>query len=89
MLASGGEEPVADGGGSGHSVFARAFIEELRANRTIIEGNALAQKIMQRVHMNAEQTPVYENIRRAGHVPGGDFIFVRKEFARSIKAGAQ
>jgi hypothetical protein len=89
VLTSGALEPVADGGGGGHSVFARAFIEELRANQKIIEGDALAYKIKQRVLLNADQTPLYGDIRQAGHVPGGDFIFVRKEYLRSIKAGAR
>ena len=89
VLSSGGEEPVADGGGGGHSVFARAFIEELRANQKIIEGNGLAYKIIQRLRDDAEQTPIYGKIKQAGHVLGGDFIFVRKEFARSLKGGAE
>ena len=30
MLASGGNEPVSDGGGKGHSIFAEAFINGLK-----------------------------------------------------------
>lgn len=80
---------MADGGGSGHSVFARAFIEQLKANRTIIEGAALALKVKNWVIANATQTPTYAPIQFAGHEPGGDFVFVRREFARSIKARAK
>ena len=88
VLTSGGFEPVTDGGGSGHSIFARAFIEQLKANRKIIEGTSLALKVKNWVIANATQTPTYSPIQFAGHEPGGDFVFVRQEFARSIEAGA-
>ena len=74
-LVSGGLEPVMDSGGHGHSVFARAFLETLRDNETILEGSALHLKVRQPVILAARQTPEYSDVRFAGH-EGGDFLFV-------------
>jgi len=76
-LVSGGLEPVADSGREGHSVFANAFLAALRANPDVMDGQALYDAIKRPVVLNADQTPQYSDIRRAGH-DGGDFIFVRK-----------
>ena len=76
-LVSGGLEPVADSGRDGHSVFANAFLAALRANPDVMDGQALYDAIKRPVVLNADQTPQYSDIRRAGH-DGGDFIFVRK-----------
>ncbi len=62
---------------SGHSVFAGAFLAALRENRDVIDGQTLYQTIKRPVVLNADQTPQYSDIRRAGH-DGGDFLFVRK-----------
>jgi uncharacterized caspase-like protein len=76
-LVSGGLEPVQDGGGDGHSVFAKAFIDVLRENRGVMEGEALFDAIKRPVALNSSQTPQYSDIRLSGH-EGGDFLFVRK-----------
>ncbi len=77
VLTSGGLEPVLDSGGKdGHSVFADAFLQALRDNDGIMDGATLFTKIRRPVMMQAEQTPEYSDIRRAGH-DGGDFIFRR------------
>jgi len=77
-MTSGGLEPVADSGGAGHSVFAKAFLDTLRGNLGVIDGEGVFEKVRERVLLNAEQTPEYGNIRLAGH-DGGDFLFVRKQ----------
>jgi hypothetical protein len=78
VLSSGGLEPVWDSGGvGGHSVFASAFIEALRSNSGILDGTSLFTIIRERVGWNAQQTPEYAVIHKAGH-EGGDFLFVRK-----------
>ena len=74
-LTSGGLEPVLDGGGDGHSVFARAFLTILQKNNTTLDGTGVFQAIRHRVRLNAEQTPQYANIRFTGHQVGADFIF--------------
>ena len=76
-LTSGGLEPVLDSGGGKHSVFAKAFITALRENDGVLEGQRLYDTVKRPVALNADQTPRYSDIRRAGH-DGGDFMFVRK-----------
>ncbi len=74
-LVSGGLEPVSDGGGDGHSVFARAFLTALGENREVLDGQQLFTKIRRPVVVRADQTPEYSDIRLANH-EGGDFLFV-------------
>ena len=78
-LTSGGEEPVLDSGGSGHSVFASVFLEVLRKNQELLEGDSLFDLIKRPVALKADQTPLYGDIRKAGQdVEQGDFVFVPK-----------
>jgi len=77
VLTSGGLEPVMDSGGGGHSVFARAFLDVLSENDNVLEGQRLFTILRRKVVLNADQTPEYSDIRKAGH-NGGDFIFVKK-----------
>ena len=76
-LTSGGEEPVKDGGGGKHSVFAKAFLDVLRENRGVLDGTDLFSKVRRMVSWNARQTPEYAPILEAVH-DGGDFLFVPK-----------
>ena len=77
-LVSGGLEPVSDSGvGRDHSVFAEAFLSALRENNNVMDGQALFDAIKRPVVLNANQTPQYSDIKRAGH-EGGEFMFVRK-----------
>ncbi|MCH8207454.1 MAG: caspase family protein [Nitrospinae bacterium] len=76
VLTSGGLEPVADSGGGRHSVFAKALITVLENNQKILDGTSLFSKVRELVILNADQTPEYSNIHKAGH-EGGDFIFRR------------
>jgi hypothetical protein len=76
-LVSGGLEPVIDGGGDGHSVFAKAFLDALKGNRSVMDGGQLFDAIKRPVVLNADQTPEYSDIRKAGH-DGGEFLFVRR-----------
>ena len=77
VLSSGGLEPVADSGGGQHSVFAAQFLKALQGNKGVLDGTQLFEKVRESVVLNADQTPEYSDIRRAGH-EGGDFLFVRK-----------
>jgi formylglycine-generating enzyme required for sulfatase activity/uncharacterized caspase-like protein len=76
VLTSGGLEPVSDVGGSGHSVFARAFLEALRTSAGVTDVTTLFAGLRRQVLLQAEQTPQYGDVRLAGH-DGGDFIFAR------------
>ncbi len=75
VLTSGGLEPVVDGGGGGHSVFAKAFIDTLRENDTVIDAESIFKMVRQSVVVNSDQTPEYSDVRKAGH-DGGDFVFI-------------
>ncbi|PPR60801.1 MAG: hypothetical protein CFH04_01572 [Alphaproteobacteria bacterium MarineAlpha3_Bin3] len=77
-ITSGGLEPVADKGGGDHSPFAKAFIDVLQENASIMDGVQLFGKMRRPVMVAAEQTPQYSDVRNAGH-DGGDFLFVRKK----------
>lgn len=80
-MTSGGVKPVLDAGGSGHSVFAEAFLGVLDENNTVLEAERLFWAVRTRVvstsqKLNAEQIPTYDPIHMAGHESLGDFIFV-------------
>lgn len=77
-LVSGGLEPVLDSGGSGHSVFARAFVDALAENKDVMEGGRMFDRIKRPVALNSKQTLRYSDIRFNGH-DGGDFVFVRRK----------
>jgi uncharacterized caspase-like protein len=79
VLTSGGLKPVMDGGGGKHSVFANAFINTLKNNNALLEGQSLYRKVSAGIVAIAagygiEQVPEYAPIRHAGH-ESGDFFF--------------
>ncbi len=79
MLTSGSVQPVLDGGGGEHSVFAKAFIQALQANDRILEGFNLYYRILssvpaQSAMLNQPQVPQYAPIHLAGH-EAGEFFF--------------
>lgn len=76
-LTSGGLEPVLDGGGQGHSVFALAMLRALQENDSVLDATGLFKRIQRPVVVNSDQTPAYSDIRGAGH-DGGEFLFVRQ-----------
>ncbi len=76
LISSGANEPVADGGGEGHSIFARALLTGLEEAK----GPMAAQEVFDDyvypiVIGRAEQEPQYRPIAKSGH-EGGDFVFV-------------
>lgn len=75
VISSGGLEPVLDSGRGGHSVFAAAFLDALRANRGVLDTTLLFSQIRRDVMLHADQTPELADIRKSGH-EGGDFLFV-------------
>jgi uncharacterized caspase-like protein len=79
LMASGGNEPVADGGAEGHSIFAYTFLRALsQMDQVAFTAEELFYRfVKQSVAGNAEQTPEYSIIRNSGH-DGGDFVFVKK-----------
>ena len=76
VMTSGGLEPVLDSGNGEHSIFAEAFIQALRENKSVLDSSRIFTHVRRAVVLNADQTPEYADIRKAGH-EGGDFIFAR------------
>ena len=77
LLSSGGNEPVADSGSGGHSVFANAILAGL-ANMTgkaFTAANLFETYILEPVAGASAQMPQYNVIRNSGH-DAGDFVFV-------------
>jgi len=79
VLASGGKEPVADGGPDGHSIFAAVLLQSLKdMSSTEFTAASLFQKIVVRVAGRSLQTPQYNAIVNSGH-DGGDFVFFHRD----------
>jgi len=78
LMASGANEPVADGGGGGHSVFAKAILQGLKGmQESQFTASALFQRVQPIVVVGGGQggqTPQYKTIGNAGE-SFGDFIF--------------
>ncbi len=75
IFTSGGNEPVVDGDGGNHSVFAEKLINALKNNTRQITGSELSDIVIPKVIINAKQTPEYSPLFMTGH-DGGDFIFI-------------
>ena len=69
-------QPFQDGASSWS--FAKAFLDVLRGNDSILDGTELFTKMRRPVMISANQTPEYSDVRNAGH-DGGDFLFVKKK----------
>ncbi len=80
LLSSGGDHPVLDNAGNGHSVFAKALLDELENNTGLLTGPGLYLKIKDKISARAKefgfnQQPEFKAIKGAGHEVG-DFFFV-------------
>jgi hypothetical protein len=77
ILASGGDEPVSDGGAVGHSLFAAVVLQGLSdISDDEFNAEALFENIRPRVGGRSTQIPQYSAVIDSGH-DGGDFIFTR------------
>ncbi|MDT8991518.1 caspase family protein [Curvibacter sp. APW13] len=82
MMSSGGDEPVADTGKDGHSVFAWNLMQKIREVAGWSSGTDVFASVRTAVESELPQTPQYGASVVAGHQQGADFIFER----RSAKA---
>ncbi|HYP00955.1 MAG TPA: caspase family protein, partial [Pyrinomonadaceae bacterium] len=90
LMASGGNEPVADGGGGNHSIFANALLRGLAQMERdeFTAGELFREFIEESVGGRANQTPEYNPLRNSGH-ENGDFIFSKVGAGRkATTAGA-
>jgi formylglycine-generating enzyme required for sulfatase activity len=78
LMASGGDEPVADGGGGDHSIFAAALLKGLREiDKAQFTGAELFRYYVEEpVAGRANQVPLYSLIINSGH-ESGDFVFMK------------
>ena len=78
VMSSGSDEPVADTGKSGHSVFAWNLLEEIKDLKSWAVGSSVFSKVKTQVESELPQTPRYGISANSGHEEGGDFLFERR-----------
>jgi len=78
LIASGGNEPVTDAGGKGHSIFSDVLIAALNQpfDTVFTAEELMTRQLKESVAGRTEQTPEYKVVRNSGH-DGGDFIFIK------------
>ena len=74
VMSSGGEEPVLDEGGDGHSLFARKLLDQITSTSGDRTGFDIFSSVKNEVTQTAPQTPQYGAILSAGHVAGSDYM---------------
>ena len=94
VITSGNLEPVLDGGGGQHSVFARAFIETLIAAdeaNTATEIYSLLSKVVveESSSLGAQQVPTIAALNRAGHRAPTSYFFRDNRFNQSCAGTTQ
>ena len=79
LMSSGGDEPVADSGAPGHSIFAGTILESFQRMEedSFTAADVFHRFIQPGVAGRSDQVPQYSLIRDSGHA-FGDFVFLRK-----------
>ncbi|MFO1267214.1 MAG: caspase family protein, partial [Rubrivivax sp.] len=77
-MSSGGDEPVADSGRGGHSIFAWHFMRALEELDHWQVGGNLFERVKAAVVRDFPQTPQYGASRSAGHQGDTDYLFERR-----------
>ncbi|MBK9663409.1 MAG: caspase family protein [Nitrosomonas sp.] len=75
VMASGGDEPVADEGRGGHSIFAWFLMQALQNVENWKIGTNIFEQIQSDVKKSFPQVPQYGAAVSAGHQEGGDYLF--------------
>lgn len=73
-MSSGGDEPVNDGGGNGHSVFAAKLLDVLDGAKADAMGFQLFAQVRNEVTQTVPQEPTYGGLEAAGHAGRTDFV---------------
>jgi hypothetical protein len=79
VMSSGGNEPVADEGREGHSIFAWHFMRALENLDQWQAGGNVFERVRAAVTKEFPQTPQYGASRTAGHQGNTDYLFERRE----------
>lgn len=79
VMSSGSDEPVADSGKDGHSVFAWNLLQQLGQLSGWQAGSTVFDSVRIAVERELPQTPQYGASVVAGHEDGADFLFERRE----------
>lgn len=77
VMSSGGDEPVADSGRDGRSVFAAQLVKTIQDAQGWRTGREVFGRVRVAVERELPQTPQYGAATSAGHESGGDFVFIR------------
>jgi len=93
ILSSGGNEPVADAGPGGHSVFAAALLHALSEQQgSLFTAADLAEPVKAMVRSHSDQIPEYMRIGnsmpRNFPIDIGDFVFARNGAAAAPAEGS-
>jgi filamentous hemagglutinin family protein len=75
VLSSGGDEPVADEGKEGHSIFAWNLMQVVGAVTDWKPGSTVFTNVQAGVKKEFPQTPKYGSVTAAGHQAGGEYLF--------------
>ncbi|AXA90511.1 YDG domain-containing protein [Massilia sp. YMA4] len=75
VISSGGDEPVADEGKDGHSIFAWNLMQAMRSISDWKPGSTVFNDVQAGVRKEFPQTPKYGAVTAAGHQAGGDYLF--------------
>jgi hypothetical protein len=75
VMSSGGDEPVADSGRGGHSIFAWYLMQDLGRIEDWQPGLSVFRGVQREVSSIFPQTPQYGAAASAGHQAGGDYLF--------------
>jgi filamentous hemagglutinin family protein len=79
VMSSGGNEPVADGGRSGHSPFAASLMSQLGGLEAWRPGVNVFQRVRDDVTRRIPQTPQYGPARQGRHAQGADYLFEQRQ----------
>ncbi len=79
VMSSGGDEPVADEGRGGHSIFAWYLMQAMHDVDNWKSGSDIFELVKEDVRTSFPQTPQYGAILSAGHETGGDYLFEFRE----------
>lgn len=75
VMASGGNEPVADGGREGHSLFAWSLVRQIERAQGWLPASWAFNAVRDDVTREMPQTPVYGGAFSAGHEEGAEYLF--------------